>query len=181
MRAPAPSFKSELEACRQRLIGIGLRPDDHRLAIDVLDRWKDHASAETIWSKIRQKMPGITAREFIAVNLERRLAIAEQLKVRIPEMHGVEASARRRAAHHRKAGDGSRAAAEMSQLERFRADRVRVLGRKMKDAPRVMFMKGWSAKFRELCGQPLDEVVAFLTEVTFGGQVTIDAVRRARR
>jgi hypothetical protein len=184
MRAPEPAFASELRACRQRLGGaVGLRPDEHQLAMEILQRWEERReAAEDSWRALKNKMPDMTVWWLIRVTLDRRLAVAEELSARIPKMLKLEADIRRRAAHHRKAGKAELAAAEMAQLNEFRADRRRILSRKMNASPCRLFMVGWSGTFTELCGYPLDEVVVFLTQVAFDrDDVSVETVRDARR
>jgi hypothetical protein len=70
---------------------------------------------------------------------------------------------------------------DAEEWKRYGDIRRRGFSRETETAPRQFFMNDWSAKFQELCGQPLDEVVAFLTQIAFNVEVTADAVREARK
>jgi hypothetical protein len=180
MRSPLPFFRSELEAYRRRLVAE--KADDWQTRL--IDNWRDHGAVETTWNKIREKlapedMP--TAEEFIWLVLNNRIVVANGLARVNRESPAVEAAVHARADKFWDSGNYSAATTVRSQLNNFREERSRLLGRKPKDAPRKRFMKGWSDKFTELCGQPLYEVVLVLTEVAFGREVTPGAVRGAHR
>jgi hypothetical protein len=181
MRAPSPSFKNELTSYRRRSVPKIANDEQRQLAVRIIDDWKDHAAVETIWNTIKQKLPAKdlpTAEEFIYLVLERRLSWEEFNKKKViqqgPE---VEANVRRTANLHWKKGDYDNAKDKMVYADKFHARRDQLLGRKKTTAPQKLFMKGWSDKFRELCGDPLDEVVRVLTEIAFDKAVPMSAVR----
>jgi hypothetical protein len=180
MRALSPSFKSELEAYRQRLAKE--RADYPRLAfaLQVIDRWHDHTDVETIWDTIKEKLPAdaATAEQFIDLVLQ-RWDTATELNERVPKIPDIETKSRSWIKRHLQKRKYGQIARETGLLDDLLERRTRLLGRQ--GTARKPFMEGWSAKFQELCGQPLDEIVASLTEIAFNGRVTIDMVRRARR
>jgi hypothetical protein len=184
MRAPSPSFKSELAAYRQRLVSERADYPQLRLWLKILDRWKDHSSAETIWKTVREKLLAApTAGQFIDLVLERWSIAIELQRVTSQPPEKAGAKIRVQADRHWRDGDYWLAAYEKSFLEswtndiRERSDRL--LGRKKAGAARRCFMAGWRDKFKELTGQPLDPVVKVLTEIAFGCDVSIEAVRAA--
>jgi hypothetical protein len=186
MRAPASSFKNALQAYLQYLVSENKDSSQLRLSLKVIDRWQAHAATETIWNGLKGRLPSEalpTAEEFIFLVLQRRL-LHEQVKRVNDETPIVERAVRARAEQYWKAKQGKQyelAAIVRSKLDDFREQRERLLGRKKQEAPRKLFMVGWSDKFKELCGDPLDEIVRVLTEIAFGQEVTIDSVRGAKK
>jgi hypothetical protein len=181
MRAPAPSFKNELAVYRQRLVKERASYPLIAGALQVLDRWRDHADVETIWNTLKEKLPADampTAVQFIDLILQ-RWEIATELDERIRKIPDIEDKTRYRIKHHSQKRKYGQIARETALLDDILGKRARLLGRQGNG--RRLFMEGWSAKFQELCGKPLDEIVAPLTEITFDGDVTADMVRRARR
>jgi hypothetical protein len=176
----AQSFRNELATYRERIVGAN--PKFSGLQLEILDRWRDHASVETIWKTIQSRLPADalpTAWEFISLFLERR-AIAERVKVIGHEARHVEAKHLVRTKRHIKNRDYAAVAHENRLMSEF-IESNRLLGREKSRGHRKIFVKGWSDKFRELCGDPLDEVVRVLTEIAFGDTETIDAVRGVHR
>ena len=181
MRAPAPSFKREIAAYRQKLIKE--RADYPRLvlALHVLERWSDHGAIEAIWETVNERLPAEavpTGEQFIDLVLQRwdrALAVNE----RVPRISDIETKTRRQIRdrlHKRQYGQVAQLA---GWLDKIHQKRARLLGRE--GTGQTQFMKAWSESFQKLSGKPLDETVASLTEIAFGGEVTIDMVRRARR
>src|SRR5262249_38397883 len=96
MRAPAASFKSELSAARRQPVSAIADGPDLRHALEVIDRWDKHPSAEDIWNTLQQKLPaGVlpSATYFIGLVLERS-AIAKHLDGVIKEAPALMARAR---------------------------------------------------------------------------------------
>lgn len=183
MRAATPSFKSELAAYRAWLVNQPAAPEERELYLDILDRWADHAAVETTWAALANSIPPadmIPAADFISLVIERR-GLAERLKVVVEEAHAVEARANSKAMRDIRSKRPGEAALKLALLDSFQGQSDRLLGRKKKDAPRKIFIVGWTELFRRLSGQPLDEAVRVLTEVAFGGDVPINAVRDARK
>lgn|SRR5262249_46538088 len=183
MRAQLPSFRSELRAYRRRFEAITPRPDYYPLVIEILDSWENHASAEAIWNTINENLPiPPTAGQLIDLVLARRINVAEELYRVIREAPGVKASKRARIKRRLKnEAEWQAGAKTFTALADFREREKRVLGREKKTAPRKLFESGWRDQFKKECGQPLDEVVRVLSEIAFGGQRTIEAVRDAQR
>jgi hypothetical protein len=172
------SFRSELATCRQQLIRD--RWED-RLARKVLDEWEKHPAVESIWSAISPKLPAeYVAREFILDVLALRVRTKNLDRV-VRGLGSVEAKALARNKRHLKNKHYHQAADEMKLLAEVRDGRERLLSRKKETAARKYFETGWREKFIELCGQPFHDVVADLTEIAFGGEVTAEAVRSTRR
>ena len=184
MRAPSPSFKAELAAYQRQVVPEIADDDQRQLAVKIIDDWKDHAAVEKTWNTIKRKLPAEvmpTAAEFINLVLERRLSWEQVNKKVIQQGPQVEADTRRTANYHWKSGDYDNAKGKMSDADKFHEMRDRLLGRKKALAPRKLFTKDWSDKFRELCGDPLDEVVRVLTEIAFERLATISAVRGVQK
>jgi hypothetical protein len=184
MRGPSPSFKAELAAYQRQVVPEIADDDQRQLATKIIGDWKDHASVEKTWNTIKQKLPAEvmpTAAEFINLVVERRLSWEQVSKKVIQQGPQVEAGTRRAANYLWESGDYDNAKDKMSGADRFHQMRDQLLGRKKALAPRKLFTKDWSDKFRELCGDPLDEVVRVLTEVAFEQPRTIGAVRGVQR
>jgi hypothetical protein len=181
MRAPV-SFKAALAAYQRREIVPEIVADakQRQLAIKIIGRWKDHAAVETIWDTMEKKLPAEampTADDFIYLVLERRLSWEEFNKKVIQQGSRVVDNTRKTAKLHFVEGDYSNATKKASLADNFHRERDQLLGRKRAIAPRKLFAKGWSDKFRELCGDPLDEVVRVLTEIAYGGTRSIGEIR----
>jgi hypothetical protein len=182
MSASSISFATELEACRARIVPeFG---DEHQLPhmLTIIERWKDHPAAEQTWRIIRQKLSEEilpSPKPFIALVLERAL-IAKEID-RVVDGAPLVKRADRLAEHKWRGGEHQFAAAIKTTVTEHQRISARVLGREKKTASRKLFMLGWSDKFKELCEQPLDEVVRVLTEIAFGTEITIETVRGAQR
>jgi hypothetical protein len=186
MRAPSPSFKAELAACRQMLM---LKQKNHRqlsFMLKILDRWAGHPSAEDIWNTISSNWPRNALRsaysddEFI-LDVLASAVWAKKLKPVVYELDNCEtktlAHNKRLIGHKRY----SESADLMKLLAEVREGRRRLLSREKKTAARNYFMIGWQEKFITMCGQPLIDVVRVLTDIAFGGEVPVEAVRGARK
>jgi hypothetical protein len=178
VRAPSPSFRGELAAFRKRLM---TGPDDEwrRLFVEVLDRWENHPDVEETWRKITAKVPTAVAGGFIADVLLRR-KLVEEIDSRMAQLPGIEGKVRSSTKRHLKEGKYREIADANGLLADVKEMRAQVLGRE-RTGSQKHFTIGWSKLFQEVCGQPLDEVVAFLTEIAFGGPVSTEAVRGARK
>jgi hypothetical protein len=99
----------------------------------------------------------------------------------VKEESQVVSRVNRLAEHKWKIGEHQLAATMKSAVAEYEQLSTRLLGREKKTAAKKRFMLGWSNKFKELCGQPLDQVVRVLTEIVFDVEVSIDAVRGAQR
>jgi hypothetical protein len=179
MRAPSQSFRGELDAFRKRLM---MGPDDdwRRLFVEVLDRWGEHADVEKMWMKVKAKVPTALAGEFIAAVLLRRKLVNE-IDSRMEQLPEIEGKVRSSTKRNLKEGRYREIAAANGWLADVKELRTTVLGRE-RTGSRKHFMLGWSKIFQDVCGQPLDEVVAFFTEIAFdGGPVSTEAVRGARK
>lgn len=187
MRSPAPSFRSELAAIPQD--DLLAWPEIEKLTLDrdrkrqlvakIISTWMDRADAETIWSTVSTKLPNVTVAEFVCQVVWRRL-MAEKLAEMIRMAPGLETKARHQIKGYLARRNYSQLGSVNTPLDDFTKQRGQLLGRQ-KSAPRSRFMWEWATVFRQRCGQPLDEVVRALTEIGFGGDVTLDAVRLAHR
>jgi len=184
MRAPPASFKSELTAYRRKLFLHRANHPQLRLCLEVLNRWENHGSVETRWNTITEKLPPEarpTAGQFIDLVLERRV-VAEELYRVMREAPGEKAKKRARIKRRLNTDAEWQAGAKIfTALADFRDKSEQVLGREKGTAPRKRFESGWRDKFKEQCGQPLDEVVRVLSEIAFGGERKIGAVRGTQR
>jgi hypothetical protein len=184
MSAPAPSFKSELAIYRRQLLESENKDQPWLpAALRVLDRWKDHPDVETAWETIKQKLPpaaAVTPGQFIDLFLQRWDA-AFHLDEAIRDGPAVERRVRATATRHWRDGDWDNAAGKMKEADVFRRLGQKVLGRKKRGEPSRRFMSGWQDAFKNLCGQPLTDVVCTLTEVAFGGTVPAGKVRDSQK
>jgi hypothetical protein len=99
------------------------------------------------------------------------------------ELDDVEGKTRQRIKRHLAEKDYLTLGAEAIWLDEVCEIRGRILSRKKRTAGLAYFMAGWVGKFRKLCGQPLYETVALLTNIIFVSKrkVTGDIVREAER
>lgn len=181
MRSPGKSLRSEIAAYRARVAAHQVDDLRRKPALQLLDRWKDHASVETTWDMIAAAIPAesmVTAQEFISYMIERR-DIAEALREVVEQGPSLESKARTQAI--RAIRSKQEVSAALKTLENFRAESAALLGREKKTAPEKIFMSGWTELFRRLSGQPLHEAVRVLTEIAFDKDVTIEMVRAAEK
>jgi hypothetical protein len=179
---PPSTFRSALFAYRKELLAAGVPPQS--LAVRVIDRWSNHGAVESLWKTIAKKLPAEvlpTPKEFIGLVVQRRL-LCEQLQEIVREAPALEAKTNARAKQNLREKKRKAVIVEQMALDNFVDHGTRLFGREKVTGPRnKVFMRGWSDKFRELCGDPLDEVVRVLTEVAFGGSISIASVRGTNR
>jgi len=186
MSGAAGGFRAELVALRQeKERQADADPAERALVLKLLDRWIDRRDSETIWITIIEalrasKVAPVPPREFIAGVLQSRLAVARASAVE-KQSRAVAADVLRRADLDWKGDRIKEAVEKKTQVRRFQEQEKALLGRKRKGALQKRFMVLWRKNFIEHCGAPLDGVVAALTEIAFGGNVTIDMVRGAMR
>jgi RNAse (barnase) inhibitor barstar len=175
-------FKDELADYRKAL--IEQRPDNAQrgLALQVIDRWMEHGSVQSLWDTLMRELRSEDRPlpvQFIDLMLQRRI-LAERVEEVDQEAADLEKKVQSRAKRHLKDKAYAKASIELGLLTDFIDQRKRVLGRE-RGGHRKIFIVGWSQKFDELCGQPLDEVVRVLTEIAFDTEETIGGIRGARR
>jgi len=188
VRAPSPSFKSELAAYRKWLDSHRecFENWEHDLALQVLARWQRRAEdgpkeTDDAWIKIKSTMVPAdlyTAGEFIALVLERRVHVeALKTNVLLKEPYD-EAEFQRFLKQHLEIGGDDASFARAAHDRRLRrALRNLLFSRDGKTAARERFMADFCNKFTEVCGQPHYEIVAYLTVIAFDIEVTAEAVR----
>jgi hypothetical protein len=186
------SFGSELAAYREWFIANRQQftAREHDIGLRVLERWqgRNRNDIEEIWNKIISKVrpdqcpanPADFAAQFISAVISCRTE-AETYKTILHAEPELGAKIARRRELHLKNQDYNSLICDDELRKQYGDIRRRVFSRDTKTAPRKFFMNDWSGKFQELCGQPLDEVVAFLTQIAFDIQVTADAVRDSRK
>jgi hypothetical protein len=127
-------------------------------------------SPETLWQDIVKKLgPDAipTPGHLIDLVVERRILAndLERIAVELPNEESKRRARIKRDFRDRKYDEvGHRSVSLHNLLE----GRKRVLGRQEGGFRRKFFCVGWSDKFQELCGSPLDEVVATITRIAFG-------------
>jgi hypothetical protein len=174
MKTPTRTFKAELEVYRQRLPG-------DVAALKIIDRWIKEPAAEKAWNMLSKALPAEsmpTAEEFIYLVIE-RWAVAQELVDHARREPADTAKKVARAKRFMKEEKYEQAIRENAQLAKRKGLRERLLSQKLSTAARQFFMKHWSAKFRELCGRPLDEVVRVLVGVCFDYKETIQGIRNS--
>lgn len=165
-----PSFKEEIALYRNALLAQTIVEDDKQLALEVLDRWKDDGAVETLWQDIVKALGTDavpTPWQFIDLVIQRRIYAAdlERVAVQLPAVESKAKTRIKRDLQGRKYDDVAHVSALLhNTLEGQR----RILGRQAGGFRRRFFSVGWSDKFQELCGSPLDEVVATITQIAFG-------------
>ena len=179
----AKSFVSELEAYRIWLVSNS--KDDPYLPykLKIIQQWKDHPQADQTWGIICQELSTDdlpTPRDFITYVLGSAIVASETDRV-VKEERQVVIRVNQLAERKWKNDEHLLAAIMKSAIAEHELVSTRLLGREKKTAAKKRFMLGWSNKFKELCGQPLDQVVRVLTEIVFDVEVSIDAVRGAQR
>jgi hypothetical protein len=174
MRAPS-SFRMQLTELQKQLQTTSKAQG----ALGLIERWRNHGAAETIWATVSDKIPGWTARDFIFTVLADRLN-AERLNVLLDWDKNITGNAEAQIKAHLRAGEMADVTLKSAALVVYQESR-RHVSRKRKTAARTYFMRLSSGRFVEMCGQPLDEVVAAITEIAFGEETGSEAVRRARR
>lgn len=179
MHAPSPSFKSELVACRQRLVSELKNHPQLPFAVKVLDHWSKQPSVEDNWNTISSKLLVEYSPEDFILDVLASGHQAKKHKSLVYELDGLEdkiLARNKRFIQRKRYSDG---ALEMKLFAELREARRRLLSREKKTAARQYFTAGWRKKFITMCGQPLDDIVVKLTEVALGDEVTTEMVRGA--
>ncbi len=188
MRSPNPSFRSELSTYQRRLLDLQkTAPPDaaewFQLAIELVNQWLDRPDAESMWNTIQSHLSpafSFAPRDFIDGVVQGRFFAEELMRV-IRDLPAVEHKNRQRTKRHLAKSDYASLASENVLLASVKDQRSRLLSREV-SAPRTRFMRNWCDHFRQLCDQPLYEVVCAITQIAFDDDsVTIEAVRGAHR
>jgi hypothetical protein len=173
----APTFRDTIAAFRATF-----QPTEEqaahwkgRLTFEVLDNWARHPQCEQIWGKLGSGL-AIPPAALIATVLFHRF-VAEEAAIRIRAWPALEKKLDARAKRHIRDKTRRQLEHESALAATFTETRDRMFGRKVASGPRKRFMVGLTAKFKERSGQPFNEEVAYLTEIAFGGEVTVDMVR----
>jgi hypothetical protein len=186
MRQPIPSFRNKLAAVPQdnllalpTIDGITLHYDRKRdLVAKIISTWMDRSDAEAIWSTVSAKLPEVTEVEFVHEVVRRRLML-EKIADITEKALDLEAKVKHRTKRYQKQRNYAQLVFENAALAEFTQRYEREVGRQGSSAARSYFMWQWAATFEQACGQPLYEVVSALTEIAFGGNASVDAVRKA--
>lgn len=175
------AFRSELTAYRGR---IASGPDDsYRVFIlGILDRWLEDPDTEKTWQTLGRAAPQRpTAGVFILEILRKRLELKE-IEDRVSGFPKLETETNAQASRHLKADEIEDFAFKKLLLKKLTADKLRLLGRKPKTAPKQLFMRWCTEMFKGNCGAPLDDVTATLTRIAFDDpNVTAENVRAAAK
>jgi hypothetical protein len=185
MRAPASSFKSVVVSYRDAVLDGAPAGSERDFVSDVLKRWLSHPDTERIWEAIREasianeNTPPL-ASLFIAWIL--RIGLDYQLlSKRIEKAPAVQSELRSRAERDWRAGSDWDAAFKRAFAKEGAQFATDVLGRQKGGAPEKRFRRMVRDTFIENCGRPLNDTVAVLAEITFGTEVSSDAVRGTNR
>jgi hypothetical protein len=184
MRALAPSFRDELRIYYDQLKNLKQKPDwRDKLAFGLIDRWLKRDDAEQIWRDLKSALPAsfeITPAQFVYQVAQRRIQAKRAAEI-VREGPRLVQDVKKRLKHDL-AKSKIEAVHDISgELKRFQVHRARDLGRQQ-GADRTWFMWSWSETFRMVCGRPLDELVAALTEIAFDlKDIGVDHVRTALR
>jgi hypothetical protein len=184
MRAPSPSFRSEIAAYRGKLLADNEGHPELSAWLALLDRWSDYAGAEQIWGALKTKVPPermLTGEELIYLVLNDRFNLLEPLNRVVDGLPEIERKVVQRTKRHLKEGKHGQIATENGLLQKVLNSSERILGREKRTAVRNRFISNWTTRFTEVCGQPLDDVVRQLAEIAFGKAVTLDTVRGTRK
>jgi hypothetical protein len=182
MRAPATTFRGHLREYSQRYLPT---PE----GVEILKRWEERSDADInlIWNAVKNLPPEAvpTAEELIALVLS-RWTTAKEVEQAITQTPDVADAVRKQIDRVWEDGETWRAwlaaikrevLEDLTRTIRKKSDQL--FRRKKAGAARRYFMASWRDKFRELTGQPHDEVVRLLTEIVSGEATTIDEVRKA--
>jgi hypothetical protein len=208
MRSPTPSWRSDLSSYQGRLIDMQKTappgtPQQHAaILIETVNRWIKHKEAERVWNTFRSHVPpdsqvvvvvtstavmpiaNITPSGLVGMVIRSRFD-ADKFSQIIDDAGPLEQKIRARAKRHQTRTSSPEALEVASDLlgtlATFKRQRAAVL-RRQRSAPRTWFIQHWSGFFKDLCGQPLEEVVRFFTEIAFNDPaVTIETIKAARR
>jgi hypothetical protein len=163
-------------------------PDDQTRAsiLAMLDRWAGRPEdAESAWqslctASVANATPPPPVGWFIGSVVRSKVCL-DRLADRVEAAPQVRRALSHQADREWKGGNTALAAVKKDAAQYLEQEFSRLLGREQNTAPRKRFMKMWRATLQQNCGKPLDGVVAMLTEVAFGGETSIDAVRGTRR
>jgi hypothetical protein len=178
MRAPNKTFRSEIAVFRRHL---PLKQSDDPKGIfisEVLDRWEKHADTEEIWKKI-QRSSAAENLPLPAIFIARVLSScnwSETLSNVIPELPALEARSKTLATRRQRENRFTEAGEILSTLGNL-IENSKFLTREKKTAARTRFMMQWRNFFRDMCGKPLDRVVAFLTGIAFDEVISEEMVQ----
>jgi hypothetical protein len=197
MRAPSPTFRADLATYRLSLLNEQSRTPNNNgagraahaalaQAIAIVDRWKQHDKAESMWRQIvGNAPPGFAMTPIdVAARVVQYRFYADQIARGIKLAPTVERKMRARVKRYNNENTPEALAALIYESAiRLQTKDLRARNlRRGKNAPRTWFMAQWSDHFSQCFGRPLDDVVRFLTEIAFDDlNVTPDMVRNARR
>ena len=185
------TFRSELTAFRERLIGLDDPTHDRtararnlnrnlKLALQALDRLERRPrEIETIFQTIRPMLPAEHARGFFLATVIAIHGRAEGMRRARDGRRDVEDVTRRDTKLKETPDD--RLQLERSLLGDLRKSASRLLGREQQTRPRNYFMAEMQRWFREQCGQPYDDMVASLTNIVFDLQAPTPAQQQRGR
>lgn len=163
-------FSQALSKYRKVLTPEAIAEPYYGLAVAVMDRWANDADREKLWrtlvAKLRHEdLP--TPLQFIDMVVSRRL-LAARLEEIENELPTEVQKARARIKRNLTEGSFDKVAIEATLVDNVCEPRSRVLGRQKGGFRRRYFSLGFSDKFQELCGTPLDDVVGAITRIAFG-------------
>jgi hypothetical protein len=183
MRQPTPSFLSDLRAYHDHLTKKNQLDWKDKIALELVQRWLERDDAEEIWRNLKSALPAdleIKPVQFAEEVIGRRI-LAERAAEIVHSGGGLVEDVKRRLKHHLAKDDIAKVHAISGVLKSFQERRGRALARQ-KGADQTWFMWQWSEAFKMVCGRPLDELVAALTEIAFDLEdVGVDHVRGAQR
>jgi hypothetical protein len=182
--ASVRSFQSEIRLFRES-IKKGPADDWRRLILRILDRWDHFAGFQDLWDELcavsaHKGNPMPPTGVFIAWVIRTRL---EMERLEQAERSGRDTIPKLNAQAERdwREGRWASAAFKKQAIEHVQREASELLGRKRDTATRMRFIKMWRDTFEHNCGRPLDHVVAALAAITFGADVSTDAVRATRK
>ena len=183
MHAPPQSFRAELAAYRKKLIADCEGEPWLQLALKILDRWAERPDADTAWNTIKNKMAPeiLTAEEFIYQVLIGAVMFQVDARRVRDGLPGMESLIVQRTRDHLRKRKHVQLALENTLLDDIINRSKRLFSREKETALQKLFQQWWCNNFKELCGQPLYDVVAVLTYVAFGDEVDSEDVRRTSR
>jgi hypothetical protein len=185
MRTPTRSFKDELDTYSQLITPTSDRPDlaahwKYRLVTEVLDRWREHLDVERLWQDVSAKLPAeIPAGIFIGAVVLERVKL-EEVALRLPDTPDTITAAKADRRRRLKVGQYDVASSEAQLIDNLKSVR-QSFSRKTDGAVEGRFMVFLQAWFENKCGRPFRKHVATLTDIAFGGEHHVDAVRDAMR
>jgi hypothetical protein len=180
----ADSFKAELAAFR-RHIEPGPDGATKALILGILDRWTARDLRWTdLWDRMGEILPlRPPAGIFIASVVQSRRLSDDGMHAHA-DFPQLRARARNVIEKDWNSPDGDFALAAAKKGVLREAEQAfdgfdKALGREKSTAQKRKFVELWSDHFREHTGKPADEIVAVLTEISFGGKFDVTDVRNA--